>query len=68
MKEYKKEILINSKRLSSEDLVRYFKFLHSNAKKLYLRYLTSNSRWSIYLLLPNQRSDFQPYLINSLKY
>lgn len=39
MKEYQKEILVKNKNLSSEDLVSYFKYLHSNAKKLYLKYL-----------------------------
>lgn len=41
IREYKREILRTSKNLSSEELIRYFKYLHANAKKLYLKYLTS---------------------------
>ena len=44
IKEYKKEILVNSKNLSSEDLIRYFKYLHANAKKLYIKYLTNKQK------------------------
>lgn len=40
MREYKREIVRTSTQLSSEELVRYFKYLHAHAKKLYLKYLT----------------------------
>lgn len=40
-----------NRNLSSEDLVAYFKYLHSNAYKLYLRYLKNKTKW--YFLIAN---------------
>lgn len=39
MKGYKEKILVLNQDMSSEDLVRYFRFLLSNARRLYTRFL-----------------------------
>lgn len=44
IKQYHHEILVNNRNLSSEDLIRFFKYLHSNAKKLYIKYIKNKHK------------------------